>query len=240
MSTVLYAYVLTSDTGFAPCVDGGLFSLACCKPEIRSAAAKDFEAGHDVWILGFCGKGLAEYLNKINQERKLIYIAHLTDTKEAVDYYYSQNNNNCNRKDANAYEVINGQIVDRPRYNPHSGDTKLVARDMRGKVLISDDFKYWGASKATISMDDIIAACGQTTEGVIQNMPANANLGVEKKAGLYDRQSRVGHRVNRDFQGLDDLKQVCGFGSGAQIVGDPSGGYCGLCCADTEGESEGL
>lgn len=29
--TCLYIYRLTDDTGFAPCVENGLLSLACCK-----------------------------------------------------------------------------------------------------------------------------------------------------------------------------------------------------------------
>lgn len=31
MNKVIYAYRLVDDTGFAPCVDNGLLSLACCK-----------------------------------------------------------------------------------------------------------------------------------------------------------------------------------------------------------------
>ena len=31
MDKIIFTYRLTHDTGFAPCVDGGLLSLACCK-----------------------------------------------------------------------------------------------------------------------------------------------------------------------------------------------------------------
>lgn len=36
----IYVYTMTSDTGFAPKPFGGLCTLACCKPQIRRAAAQ--------------------------------------------------------------------------------------------------------------------------------------------------------------------------------------------------------
>lgn len=31
MDKIVFTYRLTNDTGFAPCVDNGLLTLACCK-----------------------------------------------------------------------------------------------------------------------------------------------------------------------------------------------------------------
>jgi hypothetical protein len=46
-ASILWRTPLTTDRGMAPCVDGGLLSLATCKPKIRSSA----EPGD--WVLGF-------------------------------------------------------------------------------------------------------------------------------------------------------------------------------------------
>jgi hypothetical protein len=45
--TRIYRYTLASDTGMAPCIDGGWVSLATCKPRIRRGA----KPGD--WVIGF-------------------------------------------------------------------------------------------------------------------------------------------------------------------------------------------
>lgn len=72
-----YLYKMTSDYGAAPCVCGGVLSLAICKPRIRSAAGKD-----DV-VIGFAGMTLGDgaYAGRI------IYIAKITEKLECGDYY---------------------------------------------------------------------------------------------------------------------------------------------------------
>ena len=54
--TRIYRYILTHDTGMAPCPENGLISLATCKPVIRRVARADD------WVLGFRPGSLARGL----------------------------------------------------------------------------------------------------------------------------------------------------------------------------------
>ena len=70
----IYCYKLTTDSGGAPCVDGGqLLSLAICKPMIRQTCSQGS------YIIGFGGKGLRE---------RLLYVAKITGIAE--NYYRSR------------------------------------------------------------------------------------------------------------------------------------------------------
>jgi hypothetical protein len=60
-----YLYKLTGDNGGAPCVEGGLLSLAICKPMIRASASEG-----DL-VFGFGAKSL-------HCNNRLIYIARIT------------------------------------------------------------------------------------------------------------------------------------------------------------------
>ena len=60
-----FFYKLVVDDGGAPCVEGGLLSLAICKPMIRSSADEN-----DL-IFGFAA-------NSLHPDNRLIYIARIT------------------------------------------------------------------------------------------------------------------------------------------------------------------
>jgi hypothetical protein len=45
--TRILRYILETDNGMAPCIDGGLVTLATCKPIIRRSARPGD------WVLGF-------------------------------------------------------------------------------------------------------------------------------------------------------------------------------------------
>lgn len=61
----VWRYVLAADNGMAPCVHGGLLSLACCKPGIRKAA----QTGD--WVIGYVskayGRGLAAWAGEVDE-----------------------------------------------------------------------------------------------------------------------------------------------------------------------------
>jgi hypothetical protein len=67
-----FVYKLVTDNGGAPCVHGGILSLAICKPKIRTTAATGD------WIFGFGGKRLGG---------RLIYIARVTEVVAGHVYY---------------------------------------------------------------------------------------------------------------------------------------------------------
>jgi hypothetical protein len=75
----LYVYVMTCDDGTAPCIDNGLFTLSCCKPDIRRCAReKDC-------VVGLAGKELKES-SGIDNIGKIVFMAEVTKKMPWIDY----------------------------------------------------------------------------------------------------------------------------------------------------------
>ena len=68
---------------------------------------KDWIKNDSVWVMGVCGKKLANKNRKIDYAP--IYIAKITDVKEMIDYY--QDDTYQNRRDHKAYQVDNGVLT---------------------------------------------------------------------------------------------------------------------------------
>lgn len=84
---IIYAYTMTDDTGFAPAVKDGTLSLACCKTYLRYKVANDIKAGeHEVYIIGLCGKELANYHSYCRYYFP-IYIAKITEVVNTKEYF---------------------------------------------------------------------------------------------------------------------------------------------------------
>jgi hypothetical protein len=131
----IYFYKLTADTGGAPCVEDGLLSLAICKPMIRMTA----NPGN--LIFGFAASSL-------HRDNRLLYIARVTEKVSDGDYYKKRQF--AGRGDR-VYEYQQGRFVWR-RGALHHGP-KDVEHDLgkpphyrRANVLLSDDFRYFGAN----------------------------------------------------------------------------------------------
>jgi len=132
--TKVYFYKLTSDNGGAPCVQDGLLSLAICKPMIRRKAEKG-----DL-IFGFAA-------NSLHPDNRLLYIARVTDRLCNGDYYTT-------KKFVRRGDCIYMRRGDRFVWREgalHHGLGDLV-HDLgkhpdyvRAQVLLSDDFRYFGA-----------------------------------------------------------------------------------------------
>lgn len=130
MSPRLYVYKLTTDNGGAPCIKGGLLSLAICKPRIRRTAQPDD------WIFGLGGKRL---------QGRLIYIARVTKRVENGLYY---EDGAYEGRDDRIYRWENGQFKLRDGAKYHK-DTDHRNRDLgkdrsNATALLSDDFRYYG------------------------------------------------------------------------------------------------
>lgn len=126
----IYVYKMVTDNGGAPCVSGGLLTLAICKPMIRKMAKLNS------LVFGFGGKDYKD---------KLIYIAVVTGKLPKEEYYsepeYAQ------RPDC-IYEVTNGKPKIKSNARFHKGGDQLEHdvgfRFERAFVLLSTDFRYLG------------------------------------------------------------------------------------------------
>lgn len=218
--SILYVYVMNADTGFAPCYDENLFTLACCKGGkrggMRTAVYKDWIKNDSVWVMGVCGKKLAEKNSKMAYAP--IYIAKITDVKEMTDYY--KDNRYNNRKDHKAYYVANGILKSKENYNPHY-DKPEEKRDIGGRyVLFSRQFTYWGKIcekerflKESPVFREIIPA-GDEKEGIARHFR--------------------GYMVKRDFYNIDEIcKKDSWFPKEGEVkilfdeIGDQEQGCCG-------------
>lgn len=121
--TRILRYILQHDTGMAPCVDGGLVSLATCKPKIR-AGAKPGE-----WVIGCrpspAPRGLVVWAGRV---------AHSVEVGE----YERQNRG---RSDA-VYRTKPGGGFKRLRPDYHPGEDEF-RKDTSGPVLVFDRDATW-------------------------------------------------------------------------------------------------
>lgn len=130
----IYFYKLRVDNGGAPCVTGGLLSLAICKPSIRTTARPG-----DL-IFGFAA-------NSLDSENRLIYAARVTEVIEHGQYY--RHAKFRNREDC-VYEWNGTHFAWRSGSRHHCHDD--LEHDLgphpgypRASVLLSTDFRYLGA-----------------------------------------------------------------------------------------------
>ena len=136
----LWAYVLKSDSGFAPNPLGGYCSLACCKPKIRKAA----QPGD--WIMGTTpadlGKGRLTYLMKVDEA--LTFHEYFCDPrfegkKPSPDNPHGDNIYHWNTE---------GRMCQVP--NPHHGISQMKRDLSEDRVLIGTEFVYFGRNAITI------------------------------------------------------------------------------------------
>lgn len=119
----LLRYILTHDTGDAPCIEGGIITLATCKPKIRGTAAPGD------WVAGFMprpfDRGLLVYAGRIKQ---------VLSWREYEPAFPG-------RRDA-AYRIEpdGGLTRLRPEYHP---DGPEQIKDLSAPVLIFDPSWSW-------------------------------------------------------------------------------------------------
>ena len=154
----LYIYRMTADTGFAPCAEKGLLTLACCKGgqmrgdkvintglRHRIGIKRDADyTSDDVYILG-------------TYENKFLYLAKVTDVVTMEEYFSGMSKGRTD----DIYSLKNGKLVrnDKLRVKDVGEDIHTdpgrVIRDIAGQyVLISDDYTYLGKDAVYI---DIVA-----------------------------------------------------------------------------------
>lgn len=183
----IYFYKLTSDDGGAPCVRDGLLSLAICKPMIRSSARPG-----DL-IFGFAADSL-------HRDNRLIYIASVTDKANGADYY-----------DGDRFEGRGDRIYRRSAGRFHWRRTALyhgpedLAHDLgehpnyaRAKVLLSTDYRYFGADGSDSYKDDY----AQIKEAIEHlGRGHRVDLGAELSAQLLALKERLWRKTGKEDVG---------------------------------------
>lgn len=151
----VYVYVLTVDDGTAPCVDNGVFTLACCKPDIRRCAdEKD-------WIVGIAGKELTKCSGRDNIGR-IIYVAQVIKKESWADYGKMERFKG-RRDNVYYFDETDKAFKRKPEMKQlHMSDKDMQKDVTNGEfVLISDatHFRYFGnkAEKSLDEFDEIIS-----------------------------------------------------------------------------------
>ena len=149
-----YLYKLTSDRGGAPCAlapeenAGALLTLAICKPAIRRTA----QAGDRV--IGITSHSLAK--SDGYPLGAVIYAATVREGVEARDYFAPESP--FARRPDCIYEFHqeNGRAVHAGRSKLHAAEAHLL-KDLgtypfyrNGRILLCDDFRYFGAEAVRI------------------------------------------------------------------------------------------
>jgi hypothetical protein len=136
--TKIYVYKMTVDDGGAPCVSGGILSLAICKPAIRSTA----ESGN--LILGFAG-------NDLYKDNRLIYFARVTDKLDGREYFsesrYAVRPDSIYHWDGHRFEWKSNSRFHSPIDLAH--DLGEYPGYNRANVVLSEtpeNFRYFGAN----------------------------------------------------------------------------------------------
>ncbi len=136
-----YVYKMTVNDGGAPCVRGGLLSLAICKPVIRRVAKEGS------LIFGFAGNVMVRNY----PDNCLVYVAEVTKKLDGAEYY-----NHAYGGALRADQIYRwrNQLFERrektANYHPEKDHLEhdLGRRDAgypNRSVLISDKFRYFGS-----------------------------------------------------------------------------------------------
>lgn len=130
----VYYYILSHDGGVAPCVDGGLLTLAICKPGIRRTGSQGD------WIIGFSPKEMGW---------KLSFVARITEKLHGENYYgsglYDGRRDCIYRLDGNGdFTLRNSRIHNSAKNRAKDVGTKENKYE-NAWVLKSEEFWYFGA-----------------------------------------------------------------------------------------------
>ena len=157
----LYSYVVARDFGFAPNPFYGFCTLATCKPRIRKAA----QVGD--WIIGTGSKSKG-------RKRHIVYAMCVNEVMSFNEYWQDPRfhqkrpdmyasiskafGDNIYYRDNTSNEWI--QIDSHHSYECGKPNLKNLCHDTKiDRVLISDDFIYWGGSGPQIPTFSGIDIC---------------------------------------------------------------------------------
>jgi len=133
-------YKMTHATGFAPNPNCGILTLATCKPGIREKA----EVGK--WVAGFTSKRLNN--DEVGKER-LVYLMQVTKKMTFDEYWkeYPQKRPEHLALSDNIYFLDGNDYKQADETNVHKGEKEQTQDKKSDKVLISENYKYFGKDK---------------------------------------------------------------------------------------------
>ena len=165
----IYAYILPHDTGFAPCYADGIWTLACCKPQMRRNIYKLWHSApiykaqeEDIWVMGM------KHGDK-TEDGFSSYIVYAAKIKEVLnrEHYFDEKGEFADRADCiytgvpKSEENPSAGLIDRPQRfyrgipsehelpeNPTKEQIERASKDIKGNcVLYSDHFFYFHKDK---------------------------------------------------------------------------------------------
>jgi Nucleotide modification associated domain 2 len=102
----IYRYILTADTGMAPCIDAGIVSLATCKPVVRRCATPGD------WVIGFLASpapsGMVAWAGRIS--RSLAMADYEREFRGRSDAVYRGRPDGSFRRLRRDYHALAGQM----------------------------------------------------------------------------------------------------------------------------------
>jgi hypothetical protein len=139
----VYRYVVTHDSGFAPCFESGVCTLACCKPNIRRSAVEGD------WVLGFAPRKQGD--------AQLLYAMRVG---EVLDFKSYAKRARFRRRRDNIYQPNGSGGFRRVAAHDTHSDPRSQARDLRGcNVLIADQWWHFEVRglDLLVALDDAVA-----------------------------------------------------------------------------------
>ena len=152
---LIYSYKEQWFTGFAPCFQNGIYSLACCKGNkktggMRHSVCENIESGNAVWVISIAGRDIqSEMHNRSGIDYRsgdAIYLAKIIKALTLEEY----SANYSERSDA-IYLFKNGTII----RNESSQDIHMTEEDKRTDCTLE---LGWSQSKIFSQFKQIIMA----------------------------------------------------------------------------------
>jgi hypothetical protein len=148
--TCLYIYRLTDDTGFAPCVENDLLSLACCKGgQIRNGKVINTGLRHRIGIQREADYTIDEVYILGIYKSKMLYLAKVTNVVTMEEYFDGMSKGRTD----DIYSLVNGELVRNKKLmdkNVHT-EPDRIRKDIAGQyVVLSNDYVYLGSDAVSI------------------------------------------------------------------------------------------
>ncbi|MCR5636375.1 MAG: hypothetical protein K6F76_04260 [Clostridiales bacterium] len=195
MKTIVYAYIMTHDTGFAPAIKDNVLSLACCKTNLRYTIGKKYfdeknDPEDEIYVIGICGKKLADRnKDKISNSDFPVFVAKINKVIPVEKYYsdktYKKRPDAQYRyekekwfftKDNPHHVITNGEDVEELNGWREEKDLRYIngSTNAPNYVLLSNCYLYFGKSGDYSTI--------------------KSHLNNDKILKSFDK-SRIGHRI---------------------------------------------